>query len=283
MHSGKELDRLRRIPLPDILRHLAATPDPRDPHRWHTAQGTLSITGEKFHNWSQSTGGGGAIDLVIHLLHLDFKSAIAHLHDLAPGQNPLPTRTSPPAKSPFSPPDPVPANLPRVRDYLIARRKLPPHLTDHLIQNGTLYADRLANAVFLMRSPTHQTAGAELHGTDPTRPWRGLAPASRKKEAYFSVRLPPQRPRAILLCESAIDAISCLSLHPQTACLSSAGIPADPPWLRTLLTCNIPTYCAYDADTPGEQAAQRMIQRHPTIQRLLPTHKDWNDQLRAQS
>jgi hypothetical protein len=280
MHSENELERLRRIPLPDILRHLAATPDPRDPHRWHTAEGTLSITGQKFHNWSRGGGGGGAIDLLIHLLHLDFKSAIAHLHNLAPSQSP--PGTARPTKSPFAPPVSDPAHLPRVRDYLIARRKLPPYLTDHLIHKGTLYPDRFANAVFLMRTPTHQTVGAELHGTSLRRTWRGLAPASRKKEAYFSIRLDPH-PTAILLCESAIDAISCLHIHPGTACLSSAGCPASPPWLPTLLACNLPTYCAYDADAPGEQAAQQMILRYPAIQRLRPTHKDWNDQLRAQS
>lgn len=282
MHTEDELERLRRIPLNQVLPLLGATPDPHDPQRWHTAEGTLSITGQKFFNWNQTAGGGGAIDLIIHLLHLDFKPAIAHLQTIAPGHDgsaPNTTRT----KTIFTPPAPDPDFLPAVRNYLIAHRKLPPHLIDPLIQKKTLYADPCANAVFLMRTPARQTAGAELRGTDPARPWRGLAPASRKKEAYFSIRIAPQRPRAILLCESAIDAISCLSLHPQTACLSTAGIPPDPPWLPLLLACNIPTYCAYDADAPGEQAAQRMIQRYPEIQRLRPTRKDWNDQLRAQT
>ncbi len=282
MHAEDELERLRRIPLTGILRHLGDTPNPRDPQRWHTAEGILSITGEKFFNWNQAVGGGGAIDLIIHLLHLDFKSAIAYLQTIAPCQRP-PRRNTSFVKNPFTPPGPAPARLSRIRDYLIDQRKLPPHLIDHLFQKGTLYADPHANAVFLMRTPAHQTAGAELRGTDPARPWRGLAPASRKKEAYFSIRIAPHRPRAILLCESAIDAISCLHIHPGTACISSAGCPANPPWLPTLLACRIPLYCAYDADNPGEQAAQRIIQRYSCIQRLRPTLKDWNDQLRAQS
>lgn len=281
MHSEDELQRLRQIPLPGILRHLGATPDPHDPQRWHTAEGTLSITGQKFFNWNQTTGGGGAIDLLIHLCRLDFNSAIAYLQTLAPGRAASAPNTMARTKPRFSPPPPDPDRLPAVRDYLLRHRKLPPQLIDLLIQKKTLYADRCANAVFLMRTPTHRTAGAELRGTDPDRTWRGLAPASRKTEAYFSVRLPSQRPRAILLCESAIDAISCLSLHPKTVCLSTAGIPAAPPWLPGLLTCNIPIYCAYDADTPGEQAAQRMIQHYPQIHRLRPSCKDWNDQLLA--
>jgi hypothetical protein len=58
---------LRQIPLPAVLRACGARPERYDKAKWHTAQGTISITGMKFMNWNQNRGGGGAIDLAMHL------------------------------------------------------------------------------------------------------------------------------------------------------------------------------------------------------------------------
>ena len=41
--------------------------------------------------------------------------------------------------------------------------------------------------------------------------------------------------QVVVLCESAIDAISCLTLHPGYQCLSTAGARPDPRWLPPLL------------------------------------------------
>ena len=74
--TRKRADQLRATPLPAVLRIWGATPDPRDPHKWHTSQGIISLTGAKFMNWNRGVGGGGAIDLVIHLSNLGFKEAL---------------------------------------------------------------------------------------------------------------------------------------------------------------------------------------------------------------
>ena len=78
----QKADLLRAIPLPDVLRAAGAQPDPRDPHKWHTPQGVLSVTGAKFINWNQGAGGGGAIDLIIHLHHLGFRDALDWLDQI---------------------------------------------------------------------------------------------------------------------------------------------------------------------------------------------------------
>ena len=41
--------------------------------------GPLSITGAKFMNWQRDAGGGGVIDLVMHLADMDFRTAVAWL------------------------------------------------------------------------------------------------------------------------------------------------------------------------------------------------------------
>ena len=77
--------RLRTIPLEQVLPLCGARPDPDDHRKWHTPAGVLSVTGAKFMNWTLGAGGGGAIDLVIQLHHLDFKAAVNWLAGYFPG------------------------------------------------------------------------------------------------------------------------------------------------------------------------------------------------------
>ena len=97
-----------------------------------------------------------------------------------------------------------------------------------LVQSEIIYADACANALFLLVDADPTPVGAELRGTT-TSTWRGQAPGSRKDRGCFS--LPSTPCAAIVLCESAIDAINCHALH-------------------------------------------------PSIRRLRPSAKDWNDPLR---
>jgi hypothetical protein len=89
-----------------------------------------------------------------------------------------------------------------------------------------------------------------------------------------------------VLCESAIDAISCFQLHAmqlrtECICISTAGVRPDAPWLSPLLARGYHIYCGFDNDQPGEAASCQMITRHPSITRLRPPAHDWNDALKA--
>lgn len=271
--------RLRAIPLERVLPLCGARPDRHDRHKWHTPAGVLSVTGAKFMNWTLGAGGGGAIDLVIHLYHLDFKAAVDWLAGYFPGVLP-PQASEPSPASELRLPRPAPGQLARVRDYLIAQRRLPSVLLAPLIDSGTLYADARANAVFLLRSEQDLPVGAELRGTTQ-QPWHGLAPGSRKDLGCFAIPA-PSLPTAVL-CESAIDAISCLALHPAYRCLSTAGARPDPHWLRPLLDQGCQVYCGFDADSTGDAMARAMIALYPAVQRLRPSHHDWNDVLRSRA
>jgi hypothetical protein len=44
-----------------------------------------------------------------------------------------------------------------------------------------------------------------------------------------------------------------------------------------------PIFCGFDADDTGEAMAQAMIALHPSIRRLRPTRKDWNEVLCSES
>jgi hypothetical protein len=287
--TGRErTDCLRAIPLTDLLRAINAKPDPHDPVKWHTPRGLISVNGAKFFNWHESAGGGGAIDLAMHLMRLDFKEAIAWLAHL-----PAATCTAPPGHACVPPTDgialphaprqpvlpvPAPDALPAIIGYLNGQRRLPMAMLQTLRASGDLYADRKRNAVFLLRNERGLPIGAEVRGTGG-QTWRGMAQGSRKDNGYFA--LGPPHPKAIVLCESAIDAISCHTLHPDRLCISTSGARAHPAWMPPLLTRGLPIYCGFDNDNTGERMAMTMAASYPDVQRMRPPAHDWNDALRA--
>ena len=283
----RRADAVRDIPLETVLTFRGAVRDRHDRSKWDTERGPLSVTVPKFINWQRDQAGGGAIDLVMHLADVDFLTALEWLEQhLARG--PLAVAASPAHASPSSasiPQGPDPLRLPtpdprlldRVRRYLTQRRALAVSLLEPLIQSGKLYADRRANAVFvLVAGKKNRPVGAELRGTGP-RVWRGMAPGTRKDLGFFWIGAPSSR--SIVLCESAIDAISCYQMHPEHICISTAGVRANPPWLRTLLARGYQLHCGFDDDSPGDAAASQMIALHPAVQRLRPPAHDWNDAL----
>jgi hypothetical protein len=273
----KRAERARAIPLEAVLRLRGAQPDPQDRHKWHTDRGVLSVTGPKFINWTCGWGGGGAIDLVMHLYQRGFSEALAWLEEHFAGPA-WPAATPPLAKGPLQLPAPDPQKLWRVQDYLARQRRLPPALTDPLIHSGRIYADAKANAVFLLLDQQGHPVGAELRGTT-ARPWRGMAPGSQKDLGYFAIG--PADTASVIICESAIDAFSCFALHPQKRCLSTAGARPNPTWLAPLLQQGLEIYCGYDADATGDAMAQTMQLHHPQVRRLRPAKKDWNDVLKS--
>lgn len=269
----------RAVPLETVLAFRGAVRNRHDQSKWHTEQGPLSVTGCKFTNWHGKQGGGGAIDLVMHLAQVDCVAAIQWLEEHLVSNPPTVNHpSSPPATSKaLQLPAPDVHQLDRVRQYLTERRQLSVSLIEPLIQSGKLYADRRGNAVFLMvAGKPNRPIGAELRGTGP-QAWRGLAPGSRKDAGYFWIGQPGTQ--NIILCESAIDAISCHQLHPHLLCLSTAGVRSNPRWLSNLITHGYTLHCGFDADPPGDAAAARMIAQHPTIHRQQPPAHDWNDVL----
>lgn len=273
----EQAHRLRGIPLEAVLRAAGAEPDRRDKAKWHTAQGVLSVCGMKFVNWNQGHGGGGAIDLAMHLNALDFRAAVEWLTHRWPCPGPPQLVLSAP-KPKLALPTPDPAQLSRVKRYLISERALPDALIEPLIQSGGIYADLRANAVFLLLGNNQRPVGAELRGTTE-HSWRGLASGSRKDLGYFAIG--HQHIRDVILCESAIDAISCAALYAGRLCISTSGARPSPAWLVPLLDQGCRIYCGFDADPTGDHMAEAMIALHPAIQRLRPPRHDWNDALKA--
>lgn len=279
MNWRERAQRLRTVPLVRVLQLSGAQPDRDDPRKWRTGRGVLSVTGTQFMNWNCGRGGGGAIDLVMHLHQLGFGQALEWLETHF-GATPI-VAASLPARPSLSLPPPCPEHLESVRRYLLQERRLPAALLEPLLGSGNLYADAQANAVFVLRGKLQVPIGAELRGTTAVA-WRGMAPGSRKDQGFFAIPTAPGL-TATVLCESAIDAISCHALHPHYRCLSTAGARPNPAWLSELLGQQQPLYCGFDCDPTGEAMARSMMTLYPAIQRLRPSAKDWNDLLRLET
>ena len=191
----------------------------------------------------------------------------------------LPTAAAPKLRPawPHLPP-PVEPCWPTVRAFLHTARGLDLRLLARCRHQGLLYADSRRHAVFVCRDSQGTVTGAELVGTHP-------APGSRKARGGFW--LPPRRgpPTALLLVESALDALAALQtpppgLPPTTLLASTAGVtPSWPPWLHAWP--HLLPLCGFDADPAGDRAAAALQRHCPALRRFRPRGaKDWNDLLR---
>ncbi len=272
-------NRVRGIDLQCVLRSINARKDNYDKKKWHTEQGVISVSGTKFMNWNTGIGGGGAIDLVIHLKNYDFKTAVRWLADTFPQLAHKPSEAHVTVKAqPFKLPKRDNSKLPRVKNYLIEKRFIKQSLITFLLHAGKLYADTRGNAVFLLLGKEKKVVGAELRGTSHLK-WRGMAPGSRKDLGFFYIK--NVNTKKMVLCESAIDALSCFILYPYCLVVSTSGVNPNPAWLKSFIAREYEIFCGFDADETGDKMANKMMMLHPTIKRLRPTEHDWNDVLKT--
>ena len=271
---------VRHIDLKEVLNRTGAIKDNIDKAKWRTCQGVISVTGQKFINWSDGgIGGGGAIDLIIHLKQYDFKTAVCWLFDnFSISGSQMSNNIKPAIKPALRLPKKDEKKLSRITNYLKYDRFVPPELINFLVKSGKLYADKRANAVFLLLGKEKTVVGAELRGTT-TKRWRGMATGSRKDLGCFYIKR--SHTNKMVLCESAIDALSCFALNRDFITLSTSGANPNPAWLTTFINKGFEIYCGFDADEIGDSLADKMMRRYPSVKRLRPIKHDWNEILQS--
>ena len=269
---------VRNIELRRVLEQMGTVTDKHDPNKWHTEQGILSVNGQKFFNWTKNVGGGGAIDLIIHLHQVDFIKAVSWLTEtFASNDVQVLNKVKPSTHQSLILPKSSPEELPQIIRYLTTKRCLPQASLQSLIDTGNLYADNRANAVFLLLGKEKTIVGAEIRGTTE-RIWHALAPGSKKDRGFFYVK--NKTSQKVVLCESAIDALSYYSLTQDCIAISTAGAHPNPPWLSSLIKRGLKVFCGFDADETGDLMAEQMNTLYPVIERLRPPKHDWNDVLK---
>jgi len=273
----KQADIVRNINIQTVLKYNGCIQDKKDKRKWHTDKGLISVTRQKFMNWNNGTGGGGAIDLVMHIKGYNFIDSVIWLSEKIPScliEKSLTVEYS--SKKILKLPQRDDNKLLQVKNYLINNRCIDSKLIENVIDTGKIYADYRGNAVFLLLGKEKKVVGAELRGTS-NKCWRGLAPGSIKNDGCFYIKV--ENSRSIVLCESAIDALSFVTLNPKYTAISTSGLNPNPSWLLSLVQKNYKIYCGFDSDKAGNIFATKIMNIYPKIKRLSPHKKDWNDLL----
>ncbi len=285
-------NKMRDLSLAKVAYELGLDPDPKDKHKWQNQHHIINITGSKFYDWKQTTGGGGAIDLVMHVNECDFKQSVAWLNERFGEGLTLEAVTYKTReiiqKEPvleFTPPVPDQSKWQAVRKYLTRERKLPSGLVDRLHQQGLVYADKNQNAVFIRRSMDEEKiTGASLRGTAGyNNTFKGLAKGSKRNQGWFYFHQGEQSSdpiRRVVLVESPIDAMS-LAVLERTDSKKTLYVSTDG-------TGQIPTeflaevkevVIALDNDRSGREMAQKVMSQLPNAIRKTPKAIDWNQEL----
>lgn len=279
---------LREIPLTQVAYELGLDPDLKDKYKWRDERSIININDQKFYDFKDMKGGGGAIDLVMYVEQCKFGEAVHWLKDRFGEAAALETITRQTRQTieerprrPFVMPESNEENWPAVKDYLTTVRMLPAAQIDALHQQGLTYADESQNAVFIRRSLEGEVTGASLRGTaGKNNVFKGLAPGTRRTQGWFHLESEHPGPvQQAVLCESVIDVLSYRTLYPaeeKTLYLSTDGAGCVP--LEQLQA--IPeVVIAFDHDEAGVEMAERMKRNLPQAKVKAPKAKDWNSDL----
>ena len=282
----------RDIPLVDVLNSFGCVQKDNDPKNWDTPVGRISVQefnsstlADVFYNHDLSKGGGGAIDLVMHLGGYTFKEAMAHiathLGGVATAEAAALHRVKKTIKeaaaepvAPYVVPTGVDSTWPPVFDYLTRTRGISVDVVTMYHKMGRLQSDAYRNVVFV----NDRKDGHSLRGTLPGSNFKG----SRGVKGFFGPNN-GNTATPVFVCEGALDALS----------LRSAGVNAiatqgntDMTTLHELLlrykALGYHLVAAFDNDDAGVKMAQDVMSWGDVgASYARPAGKDWNDDLLA--
>ncbi len=307
---------VRQIDVRDTMRQLGGAQDRHDTAKWRIDGEHISINGEKFYNHDRQAGGGGPIDLVMHVTGYDFKGAVTYLSREAGAELAVAAAAQHGAREraaqaqeivarnepiPFRQPEADERHWPQVHAYLTEQRAIPREIVDELHAEGKVYAathtDRAGrehvNAVFLTHDAEGRAVGASLRGVGAGSTFKGLSRDSDKDAGYFSHTVGEGQPgqnRVLVVAESPLDGLSASALlYPDYRTTVAATDGAGPLPIRAIeevLAQDWVVSCAFDNDQAGDKRWREVRELYPAagaiVRDVPPTPgKDWNDALRA--
>jgi hypothetical protein len=273
-----DIENLRSLDLTAVCLLLTLARDEKDPKQFKTDGFRICVNGSKWFDHGAGKGGGGAIDLVMHVRRLSFMEAASYL-SRSIGEltavTPKDSAKKVPQKT-TKPPAPNKNNLPAVLAYLTGKRGLNAYMVQWCINKGLIYADSRNNCVF--RYGNH---GAELRGTGAVQ-WRGVYGA-----IDHGFILPARSAVGVAVLESAIDALSYRQLHRDMITVSLAGNGNHrviQQAINIAKTYKLQVFSAFDSDSGGD-VANKILSEYAQAESVeiiqdRPKTKDWNDELK---
>ncbi|MDZ8083372.1 MAG: MobV family relaxase [Nostoc sp. DcaGUA01] len=290
---------LRDLALEDVAWELGLD---YDRGRWKGHGHIINIDGSKFYDFSpqEQKGGGGAIDLVMHVQGCNFPSAIAWLHDrfgeagaeraaLAHAKKAAADIIQAEPRPQFTLPVEDKSNWTAVENYLTQERGIRSDCVQMLHNQGLVYADDQQNAVFVMRNLDGKTSGAFLRGTrGENNTFKGYSKGTKRSDSWFYFSLGGKandKTSTAILCKSPIDAISRAMLEylirgdvpPERTAYIAIDDIKSLPLERLQKVPNI--LVAFGNDKSTDAVAQRVLELLPQSQIKKSRASDWNQQL----
>ena len=282
----EQADKMRQLPLTEVAEMLGCykPKSAKDKNMWITPAGRVFIKNDlQFINHDEQAKGGGAIDFVMHIKDCGFTDALTFLERMYGSDAAIEAaataarlRAEQALKNaivkPFAMPVAHNSAWSKVRAYLTVVRGLAETLIDNLKSDGWLYADRRNNVVFVnTNAHTKEVCAYELKGTTST-PFTQAQGDS--KNGIFIVEGGKSK---LAICESAIDAISYVQLHPHATAVAVAGtakFEAVLPYIEKYGKNYSAIVCASDNDAAGANMAANLdLPHHPPA----APGADWND------
>ncbi|MBH8573560.1 plasmid recombination protein [Nostocaceae cyanobacterium CENA369] len=261
---------------------------------WVGRNHIINIDGFQFTDFGNgsSLGGNSAIDLVKHVNKCNQTAAIAWLGErfgklgaqraaIAHAQKVAAVIIQTEPVPQFTPPIEDKKQWQQVEHYLTQKQGIPSDCVQMLHNQGIVYADSKANAVFLMRNQKGKTQGAFLQGTINTFSGYELGTHRRSCWFYFTLgKKPTDKTSIAVLCQSPIDTISVAMLE-----YLDRGIPPkrtvfmtvdDSKALPVEQLQNVPHVSLAFTHTSMARAIKQLL---PQSKLLKCETEDWNSQL----
>ena len=274
--------------LEEFLKRQGETLLPSGHEKRMTSNHSVTIRGSRWYDHATERG-GGPVSFVREFYGLGYADAVSLLLGGEHG-TPFPTakdRVEEPPK-PFALPERS-TETRRVYAYLMKCRGIDREVISHFVRAGLLYEDaKYHNCVFV---------GTDREGI----PRHAHKRSTNSEGKVFRINVEGGDPKysfhhigndgSLFVFEAPIDLLSYLSLYPENwqehnyvACCGTSSLPV----IEMLEEMDHPAavYLCLDNDKAGHKASLRMaelIGEHFGIasDRLLPEHKDWNDDLIA--
>ena len=280
----------RGIPLSEVLESFGCIQKDNDPKNWDTPVGRISVdelssvgADDIFYNHDLKEGGGGAIDLVMHLGEFTFKEAMGYIASnlggvaaaeavaLHEAKKTIKEAAAKPA-APYVVPTGDDTTWSHVFDYLTRLRKIPVKTVESFHRMGHLLSDAYRNVVLV----NDNKDGHSLRGTLVGSRFKG----SRGTKGFFSP-MGTDTAVPVFICEGAIDALSLRSAGVNaTATNGSTDMDALHRHLLRYKARGCPIVAAFDNDAAGAKMTATVLSWGDVgASYAVPRGKDWNDDL----
>ena len=292
---------LRDLALEDVAWELGLH---HEEGKWKGHGHIINIDGPKFYDFApaEQKGGGGAIDLVMHVNQCNLRQAVVWLHErfgesgaeraaIAFSRQVTAEIIQLEPRDKFRLPVKDKAKWLAVSNYLTQKRGIPSNFVELLHKRGLVYADDQQNAVFVMRNLLEepQAIGAFLRGTrGENNTFKGYEKGTVRREGWFHFHLggqPTDPVEKVVLLKSPIDAVSFAMLEyqrlgdvpPNRTLYMAVDNPKSLPVEQLQHIPNVQV--AFDSDDAGNAAARVVKELLPQSKRVKCKADDWNQQL----